>query len=95
MIKEDAFRVEVEFTGWAARYVSERIWSPDQKIIKNNGKTKLTFSASSEPELISWVLSFGNEAIVLEPQWLYEKVSNSINLMLRMYKRKDYTKLLN
>ena len=38
VIKEDAFEVEVEFTGWAAKYVSERIWSPDQKIVQNNGK---------------------------------------------------------
>jgi hypothetical protein len=41
VIKEDAFEVKVEFTGWGARYVSERIWSPDQKIHKKNGKTTL------------------------------------------------------
>jgi len=93
VIKEDAFEVEVEFTGWAACYVSERIWSPNQKIHKRNGTTKLTFSASSEPELISWVLSFGDEVTILKPRWLYERVSNSINRMQRKYKRTDNTKL--
>jgi predicted DNA-binding transcriptional regulator YafY len=78
VIKDDAFKVEVEFTGWAARYVSERIWSPDQKIHKNNGKTKLTFSASSEPELISWVLSFGNEAKLIEPSRVKRKLIDSL-----------------
>jgi len=81
VIKEDAFEVEVEFTGWAARYVSERIWSPDQKIHKKNGTTKLTFSASSEPELISWVLSFGDEARLKTPDSLaaeIRKVSENI-----------------
>lgn len=68
VIKEDAFKVEVEFTGWAARYVAERVWSPDQKIYKKNGTTKLTFSASSEPELISWLLSFGDEAKLIKPK---------------------------
>ncbi len=34
IIKEDSFEVELEFTGWAARYVTERIWSPDQKVIE-------------------------------------------------------------
>ena len=81
VIKEDAFEVEVEFTGWAARYVSERIWSPNQKIRKKNGTTKLTFSASSEPELISWVLSFGEEAKLRKPDSLateIRKVSENI-----------------
>ncbi|MCK5202567.1 MAG: WYL domain-containing protein, partial [Desulfobacterales bacterium] len=78
VIKEDAFKVEVEFTGWAARYVAERIWSPDQKIQKKNGNTKLTFSASSEPELVSWVLSFGDEAKLIQPPWVKEKLRNSL-----------------
>lgn len=81
IIKEDAFEVEVEFTGWAARYVSERIWSPDQKINKRNGTTKLTFSASSEPELISWLLSFGEEAKLLKPAWLISNVRLKIDYM--------------
>jgi len=74
VIKEDAFKVEVEFTGWAARYVAERIWSPDQKIHKKNGTTKLAFSASSEPELISWLLSFGDDAKVKKPSWMIDKL---------------------
>ncbi len=81
VIKESAFKVEVEFTGWAARYVSERIWSPDQRIRKNNGKTRLTFSASSEPELISWVLSFGEESRLIRPKKLNEAVKDVIEKM--------------
>ena len=41
VMKGEAFKVEVEFTGWAAQYVSERIWSPDQKI-KKVGKDRIT-----------------------------------------------------
>jgi len=65
----------------AAIMVSERIWSPDQMIHKKNGKTKLTFSASSEPELISWILSFGDEAKLLKPDWLTENVKRIIDSM--------------
>jgi predicted DNA-binding transcriptional regulator YafY len=89
VIKEDAFEVEVEFTGWAARYVSERIWSPDQKIYKKNGTTKLTFSASSEPELISWVLSFREEAQLIEPTWLAKNIKNNIKSMNILYEGKN------
>jgi predicted DNA-binding transcriptional regulator YafY len=87
VIKENAFNAEVEFTGWAAKYVSERIWSPDQKIVQNNGKTVLTFSSSSEPELISWVLSFGDEATLKKPVWLTKEVLDSINRMRKVYKQ--------
>ena len=87
VIKEDAFEVEVEFTGWAARYVSERIWSPDQKIHKKNGKTKLTFSASSEPELISWVLSFGDEARLRKPDTLVKQLSQKVPKLAENYSK--------
>lgn len=86
VIKEEAFKVELEFSGWAAAYVSERIWSPDQKIVKRrDGKTRLTFSTSSEPELISRVLSFGDEAKVIKPKWLVEGVQKAVNRMQRVY----------
>lgn len=85
VIKEDAFEVQVEFTGWAARYVSERIWSPDQKVVQNNGKTILTFSASSEPELISWVLAFGEQAKLIKPKKLVNEAKTSIANMNKNY----------
>ena len=86
VIKEEAFEVEVEFTGYAAQYVAERIWSPDQKLTeKKDGTAKLKFSASSKPELISWVLSFRDEAKVIKPEWLKEKVSQTIARMKGKY----------
>jgi len=79
VIKEEAFKVEMEFTGYATEYVAERIWSPDQKLIKKkDGTVKLKFSASSEPELISWVLSFGDEAKVVKPNWLIDKIKQIV-----------------
>jgi predicted DNA-binding transcriptional regulator YafY len=71
--------VEVEFTGWAAGYVTERIWSLEQKVIeKKDGKIKLSFTASSEPELIAWLLSFGDEAKLIKPDWLVEEVRGTV-----------------
>ncbi|MDY6790736.1 MAG: WYL domain-containing protein [Thermodesulfobacteriota bacterium] len=86
VIKEEAFRVELEFSGWAAAYVSERIWSADQKIVKKrDGKTRLTFSTSSEPELISSMLSFGDEVKVIKPKWLVDEIKEVVNKMERVY----------
>ena len=89
IMKEDAFEVEVEFKGWAARYVAERICSPDQKI-KNLGKNKimLIFTASSEPEVISWVLSFGEEAKLINPDWLAAVVALRVQSMAALYNKK-------
>jgi len=44
IIKDKSFQVEAEFTGWAAVYVSERIWSPDQVIEKVGEKIKIRFT---------------------------------------------------
>lgn len=86
VIKGKPFKVTAEFTGWAAMYVVERIWSPDQKIIKK-GKNKivLEFTASSESEVISWILSFGEEAKVLKPEGLVKEMKLKINNMAKEY----------
>jgi predicted DNA-binding transcriptional regulator YafY len=86
IIKNEAFNVEVEFTGHAARYVSERIWSPDQKLRQGKeGKVRLTFSASSKPELKSWLLSFGEEARLITPEWFADIIKSSLEQMNALY----------
>jgi len=86
VIKEDVFEVEVAFTGWSAAYVSERIWRPDQEIIKK-GKDKiiLKFTASSKPELLGWLLSFGEQATLLKPEWLVKELKEKIDQMVKSY----------
>ncbi|MEX1330490.1 MAG: WYL domain-containing protein [Desulfobacterales bacterium] len=52
---------------------------------KKNGKTILTFCASSEPELASWILSFGDEAKIIKPDWLVENVKSMIDNMSTLF----------
>jgi predicted DNA-binding transcriptional regulator YafY len=47
----------------------------------------LTFSTSSEPMLISRVLSFGDEAKVIKPKWLVEEVAKKVAGMQKVYER--------
>ncbi|MDA8141426.1 MAG: WYL domain-containing protein [Desulfobacteraceae bacterium] len=69
LMKEKPFNAEVEFSGWAATYVSERVWSIDQKIIREvDGKVFLKLKVSSEAEFISWILSFGSVAMLKSPK---------------------------
>lgn len=88
LVKEDCFEVEMEFQGWAADYVAERTWSPDQKITKvGDDKIRITFSASSEVELIAWILSFGEEAEVIQPEWIAEEIINKVERTALLYSK--------
>lgn len=86
VIKDEAFEVEVAFTGWAAAYVAERQWSPNQEIIqKGKNKIILKFTASSKPELIGWLLSLGEKAKVLKPDWLIKEMKAKIKALADCY----------
>jgi predicted DNA-binding transcriptional regulator YafY len=86
VMKDDSFEVEIEFTGWSAKYIPERIWSADQKITKKGrNKIILKCTASSEIELISWILSFGEEAKALSPEWVVEKIQNKLLRLNKLY----------
>jgi predicted DNA-binding transcriptional regulator YafY len=87
IIEAESFQVAVIFTGFAAAYVAERIWSEDQIIEKQEGGAiKLIFNTSSIPEVISWILSFDKEASVVEPDWLRERIRGLIGKMRANYK---------
>ncbi len=86
VIKGEKFTVKAELSGWAAGYMAERRLSPDQKITRRRGgKVLFRFSATSEPEVISWVLSFGEEARLLEPASLVEKLRRQLETVLEFY----------
>lgn len=86
IVKQDVFKVEVLFHGWAARYIAERSWSPEQKIIRHkDSKVRLKFQASSEPEVISWVLSFKDEAKVIKPKWLATSIKHIVRDISNLY----------
>ncbi len=79
-------KVDAEFTDWAAVYVSERTWSPDQKITKllNRG-IRIEFTAASFHEVLNWLLSFGSCAKVNGPPELVEKVVSEAQKMAAAY----------
>jgi hypothetical protein len=76
----------VESTGWAALHVAERTWSPNQTITKiDNDRIRLEFSASSDVELIAWILSFGEAARVKAPDWLVGKILEKSENIFELY----------
>ncbi len=86
VMKDDSFKAKVEFTGYAAKHVKERIWSHDQIIKeKEDDKIELTFTATSHIEALSWILSYGHNARILEPEWLVDKLQEEIKKMFELY----------
>ena len=69
------------------RYLSlkKRVWSNDQVITRDGDKVRIKFTASSEPEIISWILSFGDEARLIKPDDLVAEVSRKIEAMGKGY----------
>jgi predicted DNA-binding transcriptional regulator YafY len=79
----------VKFTDDAADYVSDRIWSEDQVLEACKADVILRFTASSRPELISWVLSFGSQAELLEPEDVREEIGQEGCKVAKIYKTGD------
>jgi predicted DNA-binding transcriptional regulator YafY len=74
------------FSGHAAKHVKERVWSHDQIIKeKKGGNIELTFTATSIVETLSWVMSFGHEARIIEPDWFVEEVKDEIQKTASLY----------
>ena len=84
-----SFKVEAEFWGWAAGFVTERIWSPDQVVKKRRGGgIRISFTARSEVEVLDWVLRFGEEAKLVGPDWLVEKLKDQLAVVAGLYSYK-------
>jgi predicted DNA-binding transcriptional regulator YafY len=80
------FRVKVAFRPAAAAYVSERTWSDDQKLKGlPDGGLILEFTATSRPEVLSWILSFRTEAELLEPADIREELASTVEKLADVY----------
>ena len=82
LARENPFRVIVDIVPKAAMYVRERIWSKDQVIKeKKDGGITLEFTAASRPEVLAWVLSFGGEATLREPEDIRREILLRLSIM--------------
>lgn len=82
----EPFRVKVRLTPEAGRYVKERRWSSDQVVTDlDDGRCEIEFTAQSETEVLSWVLSFGANAEILEPFNLRTIIGNELRIVTNLY----------
>lgn len=90
LVSDGSMKVRVRFSSEVAHTIIERIWHPNQQItIDDSGRPILEFEAAGEMELVSWILSYGMHAEVLEPPELRQEVKRQIREMRQHYRNKD------
>ena len=79
--------VRVKFSREVAGYFKERQWHPTQRVTSlKNGDVIVSFQAGGMDEIVSWVLSWGAHAKVLEPPELIEAVTEQLTAAQRQYR---------
>jgi proteasome accessory factor B len=90
LVSDIPLKVRVRFTAEIAHAVKDRIWMPGQKISTDSeGRVTVEFEAAGQMELVSWILSYGIHAEVLEPSKLRKEVKRQIKEMQQLYRGKE------
>ncbi|MCM2357841.1 MAG: transcriptional regulator [Geobacteraceae bacterium] len=86
IVDEEVMQVKVRFSPAIAHTVRERLWHPSQSIAEGeDGSVLLSFAAGGRMEIVSWLLSYGSHAEVLEPPELRGEVARIIAEMAGTY----------
>lgn len=90
LVSDTSMKVCVRFSADVAHAVRERVWRPDQVVRSDSeGRVTIEFEAAGEMELVSWILSYGAHAEVLEPPELRREVKRQIKEMREFYRGKE------
>ncbi len=90
LVSDSPMKVRVRFSTEIAHAVKDRIWMPGQKVSTDgSGRVVVEFEASGLMELVSWILSYGIYAEVLEPAELRKEVRRQVKEMREMYRGKE------
>ena len=82
----DPVNIKIWFAADQARYIKERKWSKTQKIEEqDDGSIILSMETSGRWDVMRWALSYGADALVLEPEELKKDVIRELNKTLAAY----------
>jgi predicted DNA-binding transcriptional regulator YafY len=73
----DLIEVELRFDCQTSAWAKDRIWHPSQKAtIDKDGCLTLRLQVADNPELVSWILSFGAGVRVVKPEGLRHQIKS-------------------
>lgn len=86
MAYDDPVEVQIWFSADQARYIQERTWAKEQKIThRKDGSIVLWIKTSGWNDVKRWLLSFGQDAELLEPAQLRGDMTTEILAMKARY----------
>jgi len=86
IVYDDPIEVKIRFSAGQARYIRERKWSATQKIEDQpDGSIILSMTTSGWWDVKKWVLSYGADAEVIEPESLKEEIIDELKTSLKKY----------
>ncbi len=88
IILEKPIQVKIWFSPDQARYIKERCWSRTQRIEDQKDVSIILWMTSAgRGDIKRWVLSYGGEAKILEPEELRKEIVAELGSALAHYKR--------
>ena len=84
----DVEKVVIRFSRSLERYLKENIWHPSQVFKKHkDGSLLMTMQVGGLCQVMSWVMGFGRQAEVLEPEHLRKAVAEELLITAEKYAR--------
>jgi proteasome accessory factor B len=88
LIRGPTTRVRIFFSEKVARFIRRRQWHPTQRIRRVEGGIELAMVLDGTRELVSWVLGWGAEAELIEPESLRDELMREAVRMAGRYRGK-------
>lgn len=79
-----SFNVKLRFSPERSRWIRGEVWHEGQtEELLEDGSLLLTIPVSHETEIMMEILKHGSHVVVLEPEWLREKVAAELNQAIK------------
>ncbi|MBJ6725325.1 helix-turn-helix transcriptional regulator [Geomesophilobacter sediminis] len=86
LVAEPPMEVAVRFDREVGHSIKDRVWHRSQEIVEQeDGGVLLKFRAGGKMEILSWLLSYGAHAEVLEPPELREEIGKIVKGAAQQY----------
>jgi predicted DNA-binding transcriptional regulator YafY len=87
LIRGEPTRVRILFDPKVARYVERVMWHPTQRFRRTAAGLEMTMEVIGTVEVVSWILGFGDTAVVSEPLELRKAVSEQLERATSRYRK--------
>ena len=88
IVYDEPVEVKIRFSSDVARYIRERRWSKEQSIADEpDGSIVMQLKTSGWMDVRKWIMSFGEDAELLEPEGLRLEIKAKIAVANNIYNR--------